>query len=405
MIERDSRRRLLLQCVRFTESDQKSYCLVGEGGRRKRRRLPCKLLLAVAACWNYETMMSEATPFVHPRVASVVYHFADLPLVNVHTSPPRSTYPAVRLRGGDNGRGESNDSVLPPESKDVDSSPKLSSAGENSEDESTEAHNRMPFGLSGAFPSLFQLNNNVKYDASLDEDYEGSPLESSLTSSRTTSGRGGAMMVKSKPEPHSTASSSPRRIFQWLAPLETDRVAPLADRLIVDDGEGTVSNNSADAVDNDGAGGTGANDRQAPPAVTASSASRQEESATASRSSRRSRSESKESEVESHQKSRIRNELLATMERETKSRASDSQVAIEAASVDPPEEDIATSKVVEQPPYNELLLAQDSVTSSENRTVIIPESPYVSSGYVSDIIVLIPSCSLHYLVLTSNVFT
>jgi hypothetical protein len=178
-------------------------------------------------------------------------------------------------------------------------------------------------------------------------------------------------------------------MFQWLAPLETDRVAPLAARLILDDGVGVAINSSEDAVDNDGVRETASNDRLTPTPATASSSasSGRDEIDAASRSPRRRKSETRESDEESRHKSRMRNELLLAMEKETMSRerpaaSSDAELAVDISSEARPEENVTTSDKVDQLPSDEPLEAQDNVTSSETQTVIIPESPYVSSGYV-----------------------
>jgi hypothetical protein len=217
---------------------------------RRRRRIPHRLLLAAAACYCSAASTAEYSS-LWPRACSRLSFFALLPI----EGSAHHVWGRLRAGGGGDGDGEQNvppDGDYSPSSSHEASSYDIDKA-ETSSDSST-AESSAALRLTSLVPSLFQMNNNVKFDASLDDDDRDGDLttapsdsarSSSFTRSTSTNGRGGAMLVKPKAPP-------PRRIFQWLAPFETDRVAPLADRLIVDDGGGgdasavrTVRNNDS----------------------------------------------------------------------------------------------------------------------------------------------------------------
>jgi hypothetical protein len=205
---------------------------------RRRRRIPHRLLLAAAACYCSAASTAEYSS-LRPRACSRLSSFALLPV----EGSAHHVWGRLRAGGGGDGDGEQN---VPPDGDFSSSSSHEASSydidkADTSSDSST-AESSAALRLTSLVPSLFQMNNNVKFDASLDDDDRDGDLttapsdsarSSSFTRSTSTNGRGGAMLVKPK--------APPRRIFQWLAPLETDRVAPLADRLIVDDGGGDAS--------------------------------------------------------------------------------------------------------------------------------------------------------------------
>ena len=73
--------------------------------------------------------------------------------------------------------------------------------------------------------ALFRLNDEIKSEIIPDDEVVSKESESAASKEPHKSGRGGALtMVK------------PKR-FQWLAPLDTSRVAPSSSRLLKDDGE------------------------------------------------------------------------------------------------------------------------------------------------------------------------
>lgn len=334
---------------------------------RRRRRIPHRLLLAAAACYSSTAVIAEYSS-LRPWAFARPYSFSPLPVEESYLHVSR------RLRGGGGSDSEQDDPLDGETSK---SSPHEASSyeadkAETSSDSST-AESSAALRLASLVPSLFQINNNVKFDASLDDDDRDSDLTtvpsdsakaSSFTRSTSTNGRGGAMLVKPKPAP-------PRRIFQWLAPLETDRVAPLADRLLVDDGDASTSrNNDPSASELDAA----AKPTSYVPYRASSGHTKDVEAAASDGQPNEATSRTEALHVQSSQGGPDR--VQSTGDLDTSgdvARSSAPELETDAAAPDEMNDDAQATQT-----YN---ISYGS--TAEIGTVIVPESPYVSSGYVS----------------------
>lgn len=340
----------------------------------RRRRIPHRLLLAAAACYSSTASIAESAS-LRPSACSTPYSYTLLPVEGsvLHVSS--------RLRGG----GEQNN--LPPEGESSPSSSHETSSyhldkGETRSGSSAAVSSGVQ-RVASLVPSLFQINNNVKFDASLDDAGDGdmtaapsdSPRASSFTRSTSTNGRGGAMLVKPK-----ATTPPPRRIFQWLAPLETDRVAPLADRLLVDDGDASTShNNDSNTSQVD----VTANPTSYVPYSTNSGSSKDEKATTNLQSNQ-------------NEKQGQPDEASAKTDAPRQQSIQDGPERVQSTGILDASEDVVRSSAPEleveigamnennvddghaAPPYN---VSRSSTADID--AGIAPESPFVSSGYVS----------------------
>lgn len=205
-------------------------------------------------------------------------------------------------------------------------------------------------------PSLFQLGNDVKSDASLEAEgdglsspYTSSALSNSMKSSGTSphnDGRGGAM-VKTKPPP--------RRILHWLAPLETDRVAPLSERLLVDEKSKVAEETSREQPESDFRSGSEARSSRSIPVTGSPLPVRREEN-----------KETKKVKADGTRGAEHRVDSRPVDSREDEEAVSGTNATLSGSS----REDPATSL---------LLVSLQNATESD---ASIAESPFVSSGYV-----------------------
>jgi hypothetical protein len=248
---------------------------------------------------------------------------------------------------------------------------------------SSTAESSVALRLTSLVPSLFQISNSVKFDASLDDDDRDldsttatseSARASSFTRSTSTNGRGGAMLVKPKTQPPPS-----RRIFQWLAPLETDRVAPLADRLIVDDGDAITSRTSGP---NTGDSDVGAHPTSYVPNRAESGPSNEGKATTKFQPNR---TETDGQPYETSSKTESLHQQLNKQKPEIvqSTGAPDTSEDVSLSSALELEVNVGVNDEIDDVAVATPLYNASHGSTAESDAAIVPESPYVSSGYVS----------------------